>query len=147
MTFQEIVLNTPDIATGYMSGLQALEKGHRHKVETDDRTLLGGSVDIDSCTTAKYPNDNRWDYAIDYDGKVYFVEVHSAITSEVSTVIAKFRWLKEWLRTEAPLLDRRKAQDPYHWLQSNNFDIPKTAPQLRAIVQAGLKPKPKLILK
>lgn len=146
MTFQDIVNETSDITTGYMSGLQALKREHRSKVSITDNSLLGGSVDIDSCTTLKYPNANRWDYAVEYNGKVFFIEVHSAITSEVSTVIAKLKWLKEWLRTEAPLLDERKADAPYHWLQSSNFDIPKTAPQFKAIVQAGLKPKPRLAL-
>ena len=48
-------------------------------VELTDSKKCGGSLFIDQCLIdqRKYPNANRWDYAIDYDGRkptVYIIE-------------------------------------------------------------------------
>ena len=147
MTFQQAVHSTLDITTGYRPGLQALG-GYSTKIRVSDTRLLGGSVDIDACTVDKYPNANRWDYAFDYKGEAFFVEVHSAYTGEVDTVIAKLNWLKSWLRDRAPSLEEKKAKSrtPYYWLQSDKFEIPKTSRHFRLIVQEGLKPLSILIL-
>jgi hypothetical protein len=110
MTFKEAVETTPEVATGFQSGLTALDSKYKAKISVLDTRLLEGSVDIDLCTTAKYPNDNRWDYAFAYDKKVYFVEVHTANTSEVSVVLKKLQWLKDWLNNKAPNINRLKAQ-------------------------------------
>jgi len=75
-----------------------------------------------------------------YNQKVYFVEVHSAITSEVSTVFRKLQWLKDWLNSHAPEINKMKAQQPYYWIMSNNNKILKGSSQARQISQAGLKP-------
>ncbi len=147
MAFQQDVQNTPDIETGYKPGLQALG-GNSSKINISDKRHIHGSVDIDSCIKLKYPRDNsnRWDYVFDYKKELFFVEVHPAITCEVKVVLNKLEWLKNWLRTQAPLLDRRKAQEPYHWLQSGRFDIPKGSREFRLISENGLKPKPRLVL-
>lgn len=55
-----------------------------------------GSVDIDLRLSSKYPNSNRWDYVIGYGDCAYFLEVHSAETSEVNVVLKKLNWLKDW---------------------------------------------------
>lgn len=64
------------------------------KVKAEDGRKLQGSVDIDACTKGKYPNDARWDYAIGYDGKAMFVEVHPANTSNVREMESKVAILK-----------------------------------------------------
>jgi hypothetical protein len=113
-----------------------------------DTSRLGGSLDIDANTARLYPNDNRWDYAFDYKSKVFFVEVHSANSGEVSVVIRKFNWLKNWLHSKAPEINKLKSTSPqpFYWVQSKNFQIPKNTPQYRAAVNAGLVPIPKLVL-
>jgi hypothetical protein len=147
MSFKQAVKATPDICTCYKSGLSAL-RDYSKRVSVTDTTKLQGSVDIDACTTSKYPQDNRWDYALAYKGEVFFVEVHSAMTSEVKTVLKKLQWLKDWLHSQAPEINKLKAQSSHFlWIQSNNFQIPKTAPQYLMAVQAGLKPIKKLELK
>ena len=67
--FKIAVENTPDIANCYQSGLQALSK-YSKKIELEDTALCFGSVEIDECTKAKYPNDPRWDYALCYNSEV-----------------------------------------------------------------------------
>jgi hypothetical protein len=145
--FKIAVENTPDVANCYQSGLQALGK-YSKKIELAEPTLCSGSVEIDECTKAKYPNDPRWDYALCYNSEVFFVEVHTANTSEVNAVLNKLQWLKDWLNAEAPEINKLKAKNqPYFWVQSNDFHIPKTSSQYRLVIQKGIKPIAKLSLK
>jgi hypothetical protein len=146
MTFREAVENTPDIATGYKTGLNALGQD-RSKVSATNPRQLNGSVDIDSCTKERYPNENRWDYALSYNDKVYFVEVHPAKMDEIDVMLRKLQWLKDWLVRYAPHMNAlEKALPAYYWIQSGKYSIPKTAPQYRKISQNGLVPRPRLVL-
>jgi hypothetical protein len=141
MTFKQAVESTPDVATGFRVGLTALGS-YSSKVVVSETTHLQGSVDIDTFTTAKYPNSNRWDYAFAYKGEAFFVEVHSANSGQVRTVLRKLQWLKDWLHHNAPEINKMRAKKrvPFYWIQSKGFAIPKTSPQYRAAEGAGLKP-------
>ena len=75
--FQKAVEGTPDISTGYRSGLQALKRIERSSVVATDTRRLDGSLDIDTAVQEKYPNDNRWDYVIGYSGKVCYVKKYN----------------------------------------------------------------------
>jgi hypothetical protein len=147
MTFKEAVEVTPDVKNGFQSGLTALGR-YKSKVLISDTRLLEGSIDIDSCTTRKYPNDNRWDYACAYNKEVFFIEVHSANTREVKTVLKKLQWLKDWLTRKAPEINKLKAKSkpPFYWIQSKGFAIIKTSPQYKSAESAGLKPIARLEL-
>lgn len=147
-TFKEAIEATPDVRFGYKTGLSALGK-NSSKISVSNTSLIGGSLDIDTSTSSHYPTSNRWDYAFDYDGEVFFVEVHSAISSEVSTVIRKLQWLKDWLNTSAPEINKLRVKriEPFYWVQSSNFSIPKTTRQYRAAVAKNIVPIPKLVIK
>jgi hypothetical protein len=147
MTFKEAVEATSDVATCYKQGLSAFG-AYSNRIEVLDTMKLQGSVDIDLCTMTKYPNDNRWDYAFAYKGEVFFVEVHSANTSEVKTMLRKLQWLKDWLNLEAPEINKLKAKSavPFVWIQSKNFQIPKSSPQYFAAKSKGLIPLRRLKL-
>ena len=90
MTFKQAVEATPDVATGFRTRLNAFG-AHSSKVSVSDTHLLQGSLDIDTCTTAKYPNSNRWDYVFAYKGEAFFIEVHSANSSEVKTIVLSIK--------------------------------------------------------
>lgn len=147
LTFKQAVEATPEIAMGFCAGLTAFGK-YSNKVEARDTSLINGSVEIDECTKHLYPHENRWDYALAYNSEVFFVEIHSANSGEVRTVILKLRWLKQWLNEKAPEINKMKAKNraPYYWVQSKNFQIPKNTPQYRMAVQEKLMPIPKLVL-
>lgn len=147
MTFQQAVEATPDVSAGFKVGLTALGS-YSSRVEVSSTKDLQGSIDIDTLTTAKYPNSNRWDYAFAYKGEVFFIEVHSANSSEVRKVLRKLQWLKDWLNLKAPNINKLRAKTsiPFYWIQSKGFAIPKTSPQYRAAEGAGLKPISKLTL-
>lgn len=147
MTFKQAVESTPDVANGFRVGLTALGI-YSSKVSVAVTNALQGSIDIDALTTVNYPNSNRWDYAFAYKGEAFFIEVHSANSSEVRTVLRKLQWLKDWLHASAPNINKMRAKKipPFYWIQSKGFAIPKTSPQYRAAEGAGLKPISKLIL-
>lgn len=145
-TFKDAVEATSEIKNCYQSGLSALGN-YSNKIELQHSRECNGSVEIDECVRVLYPNANRWDYVFAYKSVAYFVEVHSAETNEVSVVLAKLQWLKDWLNTQAPELAKLKAKQPYYWIQSGRFSIPKTTPQYRRTAQNGIMPISKLVLK
>lgn len=135
--FKEVVEATPEISKGYCNGLQAL-KGYAAKVVADDPLKLNGSVDIDACTLELYPEEPRWDYVIGYDGKAYFLEVHSANTSDVKKIILKAEWLKQWLQRKAPALKTIAANVPFYWVPSGKYAIQTNSPQYRKLAQSKI---------
>jgi len=145
-TFKQAVEETEEIKNGYQNGLKALGN-YSNKVELGDTKKCEGSVAIDDCTESLYPQENRWDYVFGYKGDAYFVEVHSAHTSEVSVVLKKLQWLKDWLNSKAPEIKKLQAKDKaFIWIQTNgNHILPKSS-QNRLLAEKGLKPVSKLIL-
>lgn len=144
-TFVQAVDSTPDVAGKSKKGLSALG-GNSTKIKATDTRKIDGSLDIDSSVEILYPEESRWDYGVSYNDKVYFVEVHPAMTNEVTTVLNKLAWLKQWLKNNAPEINKLKADDPYHWLQTaNNLILPKTS-QYRKLAESKLLPKKQLIL-
>lgn len=146
ITFQEAVTRTPDVSNAYERGLRALGQ-YSSKVQLGDTRQCEGSIDIDGATVAIYPGANRWDYSISYKGEVYFVEVHTASTGEVSTVLRKLDWLKQWLHTHAPLINSLKTKgNPFYWIHTNGLHILPTSAQFKQVVQKNIKPIAKLHL-
>ena len=145
--FRTAVKNTSHVSNAYCVGLQAFKKSDRQKINLGNTSLCEGSVDIDTTVTRLYPQANRWDYCLSYKGEAFFVEVHSANTGEVSTVLRKLQWLKDWLHAHAPSINALKAKpNAYYWIQSDSFHIPATSSQYRQAVQANLKPVARLSL-
>lgn len=132
--FEEAVKATPDIASGFSSGLQALGK-NSSAVKAENNRNITGSVDIDATTKSLYPQEPRWDYAVGYKNHAYFVEIHPANTCNVSEMIRKRDWLEKWLDTSAPELKAIKADVPYYWVPSGKVNILKNSPQYRQISQ------------
>lgn len=132
--FESAVRNTPDIAAGYKKSIQAFG-ANSSCVQVDDTRKLEGSVDIDKCTRDIYPDKSRWDYALGYDEKAYFIEVHPASTSDVATMIAKSKWLKEWLKEKAKDLEVLKANDNYYWLATGKIKILPKSRQYRMLME------------
>ena len=130
---------TPDVKDHCMAGLAAL-RGNRAKVKASDSRKLRSSIDIDSAVKMKYPNESRWDYAVEYGDEVFFLEVHPGSTSNISEVMKKLSWLKQWLSTNAPKIEALKAtsKSPYYWAYTNNFSVLKSSRQYKAMLQAGL---------
>lgn len=137
--FQVAVENTEDVKNGFCGGLKGIKKSDRCKVDTAHPEKLQGSLDIDSQVKPLYPEAPRWDYALSYDDKIYFFEVHPAETSEVDKVIKKVKWLKDWLKNKATEIDKLpKSEHPYTWIQSGHYGILATANVTRKLAVAGI---------
>lgn len=137
--FQIAVENTPDVKNGFRAGLQAVKNSDRNKVNVTDPRKLQGSLDIDTQVQKKYPQEPRWDYALSYDDKLYFFEVHPASTSEVDAVIKKLGWLKDWLKNKAPEINKlQKGVHPYVWVQSGRYDILDSGKSGKKLAASGI---------
>ncbi len=156
MTFKKAVEATPYPVNGaYRRGKQAMENGHRSLVTCAPPGRLTGSIDLDAALRQRRPNDNRWDYGLGYKPangreRAIWVEVHSAKTSEVTRVLRKLRWLKNWLNEEAHdlrrLTDRAGKNTRYVWIASGKNKIPGNSPEARRLNQSGLPLKKRLAL-
>ena len=131
--FQTAVENTKDVRNGFRTGKQALKNVDREKVVVTDAKKLQGSLDIDTQVKELYPREPRWDYALSYNNKIYYLEIHPAETSEIDKIISKLRWLKNWLKTKAEEIDKLpKAEHPYVWVQSGRYAIlPNSKAQMK----------------
>ena len=90
--FRKAVIACPDLTL--RDGLQAVSPANREKIRPKDTRSVTGSIDIDEDLREQFPTDNRWDYAVGYRGsdaveKAFFIEVHSAETSEIRCVVRK----------------------------------------------------------
>ena len=142
MTFRQAVAQTPDLgAPTFQPGLQALGN-HSSRVQCADTQSLTGSVALDDVLKAQYPNDPRWDYGIGLrkarGEAAMWIEVHHASTSEVTTVLNKLQWLKNWLKNQAPLLDKLTTAQSYYWVAISGVHIRQGSPQARRLQLAGL---------
>lgn len=146
--FQEAIENTEEVKNGFCVGKQAIKKIDRSKVVAANNNKVQGSLDIDSQVKALYPDEPRWDYALSYDDKIYFFEVHPAETSEVDKVVNKVKWLKCWLKAQAPKINKLpKAEHPYTWVQSGRYAILPTAKEKMKLSVSGITTANKLNLK
>lgn len=137
------VEETDDVKGHFKEGIKAVEGRYRNKFVVLDSWKLTGSIDIDSATKEKYFEDNRWDYAIEYDGETFFVEIHPGSTSEVETVILKLNWLKKWLNIKAPKIKALQPRNKkaFYWLFTNRFAILPTSKQYKRLSLQGIVPQ------
>ena len=141
MGFCEKVDATPDISECCQAGLRAIKGADRAKFACDDTRKIEGSVDIDMCVKERYPEENRWDYAVGYDGRVYFVEIHPADTSQIAVMINKLDWLKKWLKSQnSPLRD---GSATFHWVASGSVHITRGSSQAKRLAALGVRMWPK----
>lgn len=145
--FQTAVESVSDLVSAYRKGLQALENGDAGCVKVGNYRLVDGSVNIDVALNRKYPEANRWDYVFSYNGKAYYVEVHPATDGQVKVMMAKKKWLIDWLQIEAQSLDAYPSASPrLYWIQSGRNGLTKGSIEYRRAAQTGLLPQPKLCL-
>lgn len=142
MRFEGAVKKTPSLTEAYRPGLRALKRVDQKRIICGDATDLAGSVDLDDALSDSHPNDPRWDYGIGVrtsrgSDRVSWVEVHPASSSHIQAVLNKLAWLKEWLASSAPLLERIPAE--YVWVASGSVQIPPNSPQRRRLSAKGIR--------
>lgn len=140
---EEAVNGTPDVNGWYCAGLGALTKGNKEHISANGAK---GSVDIDTAMKRIDPNGNRWDYAIECDGEIHYVEVHGAErTSRKDEVEKKLEWLHDWLKKHS-LINGIQQPKRFHWVATGEIDIREVTPASKQKKKAGLIPKKYLII-
>jgi len=137
--FKKAVENTLEVSDKYQDGFQAIRKSDRKKIEATVPRNCDGSLDIDSAVKSIYPNDARWDYAIGYSNKVCYFEIHPAKPSEVTSMLNKLTWLKNWLKEKAPQLNNMPDYSPkYVWVASGKVAMLSTSKEARRLAASGI---------
>lgn len=117
-------------------GLSAVKKGEGKARIVQGSSEITGSVAMDDDCRRAYPNDARWDYVIGVQAKktttAFFVEVHSAETSEVRKMEAKLEWLLQYLQGDSQEA-LRKLPRQLHWVASGRVNIPRNTPQFKRL--------------
>lgn len=140
VSFRTAVEDTSTLQGAWRAGLQALTTADRGRISAQDPRRIDGSVDLDSHLKELYPNASRWDYAIGHkDNVVYWIEVHPASSGEIRVVLAKLRWLLDWLEQDAPTLDKFRKE--IIWVSSGATSFTPSAPQRKEMAQQGLQQK------
>jgi len=136
LAFQRIFQQT-DVSDCLRPGLQALGQYSR-LIHCNNPVQIEGSVDIDSCLMARFPNDNRWDYALGWNNTIYYVEVHHVCDSEVQTMINKYRWLRDW-QNRQPNQHELKRNSIVYWINSHDGgSITRNSKFIRMLSTAGI---------
>ena len=135
------------MAGKWQAGKQALGS-YSSRVVLADNGQCAGSLDIDSALLAAQPNAARWDYALMYDGRVVYLEVHPAASgANINEVLAKVKWLRQWLKTQARALDALpRHTSAFVWVASGKTALLPSGAQRIALANAGLKPVSQLRL-
>lgn len=137
------------IAQGLCPGKQALNREHSRKVQCTDENRWATSIDLDATLQRRpqFAQSNRWDYGLAYidpNGResAVWIEVHSAETSEVSVVIKKLEWLKDFLQSQCPALlrltMRGSEKTRFVWIASGRCNIAAHMPQIRRLQSKGI---------
>ncbi len=79
------------LRTKIKQGLTALLPIDRERIAKDSRSEFLDSLNLDDALLTTHPQEHRWDYLVSYNprGIVIGIEVHTASTSQVSTIISK----------------------------------------------------------
>lgn len=140
-TFKDAVLATPAVAGAFRDGLGALTGNHSTLISTAEPRRLTGSINLDDALRVSFPNDSRWDYGIGLqtspNERALWIEVHSASSGHVSDMIAKLRWLRQWLASYAPELQRISLR--FIWIASGRVALSRGSRQARQIAGAGME--------
>lgn len=127
LSLETICLANNALKPFYKKGIGALKKVDKQYISVPDPKLLSGSVALDDATIKEYPTNNRWDYAIEYDGNTFFLEVHPASTSEIDCIIKKVKFIKEWLGTNCSEFFKLPIKGSkvhcFYWISSGGTDL------------------------
>ena len=121
---KEAVDKTADVRGYYCEGKGAIKEG-KNQIVGDDGIKISGSLNIDDATRPLYPTSNRWDYVVECNESLHFVEVHDANRAgEIETIKAKKRWLYDWLNDHAPSIKKLAGWPPrVHWVATGEINL------------------------
>ena len=137
---QEAVKGIGGLDKHFEKGLGAVKGEYRNRITAKEPRLFNGSLDIDKAKSKAEPTANRWDYAIEYNGEVFFVEIHPGSTRDVPIILRKLEWLEQWLENEAKAIDmlKTKRTTRYFWIHTGACRILKWSSESKQLAQRGI---------
>ena len=144
MKFKTAVKRTNEVRDAYRPGIEALRERDRNRLSFEDTRQIRGSINLDDSLAVVYPNQPRWDYGIGIEKKsakdqVFWLEVHPAKADEIAPMIAKLKWLKNWLQNSAPNLQQITVNDsPFIWIASGHVTFQQRSAQAKLLAKAGV---------
>lgn len=144
MRFRKAVANS-EVRGSYCAGLQALTERDRNRLSCQNPRKIRGSLNLDATLAQIYPNAARWDYGIGIrktvsTDKAIWIEVHPGDANQVSKIIEKLTWLKNWLHNNGrDLLTITENDYPYVWVASGRVSFQRNSPQARRLASAGIR--------
>jgi hypothetical protein len=139
--FRKAVVACSDVTL--QEGLQALSPTSREKIRPKNTRSVKGSVDLDKDLRDRLPAENRWDYAVGYEGndnveRAFFIEIHPAETSEIRRMVRKAQSLKTWAERHAPDLWNMTIPREIHWVASGRCNLRLNDAYRRQLALAGV---------
>jgi hypothetical protein len=132
-------IDAAGLAQALKPGLQALG-ANSTRVQVLPPARATNSVNLDASLTAAKAPGAKWDYGIGIARgqrrEVAWVEVHTATSSEVSSVLNKLAALRAWLRSHAPHCTA--AACSFHWV-ATDAGVHIDAARRRKLNAAGLR--------
>lgn len=143
MGFKTTVATVTALRDHYREGLQALSGVDRGRIRVATARRLTGSVCVEGALRHSCPNEPLWDYGIGHRGTggdhAIWIEVHPASSHHVAPMIAKVRWLRNWLCQHAPaLLRMTRDREGFVWLSSGGVSLQRGSRQARQLAMAGV---------
>lgn len=139
MTFPEAVEACPPMRLHLRNGLGALES-NRARVTIKDTRKISGSVNIETAQRRASAQNHTWDYGIGVrdlpDDLVVWLEVHSANSLHVQSVIDKLDSLLEFLQRHAPHFN--EMPQFFVWLATRGVYIAPNSKERRLLNARGL---------
>lgn len=124
-----------NITDNLKSGLQALGRNSR-RIKAQDPGSILYSIDFDTALKKSYPEDSRWDYAVECD-ELYYIEIHPANgTSNIDDLRKKVDWLRETIKSLK--LEISKPQK-YIWIPTGAVKISRNSKYQKQLSQHGIE--------
>jgi len=141
--FKKAVDATRHLAGAWKPGLQALRSQDSPHIQAENPQRLLGSADVDKALAPIEPNANRWDFTIGFQHAnrkhefIYWVEIHTGSDKEISVVLKKLEWLKNWLRNDGREL--AKFERDIVWVASGGTSFTSGSTQIKKLASVGLR--------
>lgn len=140
MTFPRAVAACPRLSGHFSRGLGALRRLDRGRVTMTNTRLINASVNVEDAQREAGGQDPTWDYGIGIsapgDDVAIWVEVHSADSHHVQSVLNKLDALLKFLKKEAP--DLNSLPGRYVWLATGRVHIAPDSRERRRLNSRGL---------
>ena len=139
-----------EVGKGYGKGIERLATSDKKLISCNTPQRLTGSLNLDKALERdkRHANKNRWDYAIGYKSpqeteRAIWIEIHTISEKEVSTLIKKHDWLKDWLNSDGESLKKittkQNSTYSYFWLSGRGVRISRSSSSFRRLSKRGIQ--------